>query len=234
MSLFPGAAVYHEPQPDFTDRSFAAQGDRRIASNFLLQTKLPAISRYSSYEAYIETSHMWCAGLAQAWIELGIRPSLDAIVLDRPIHLIASSMYSLGITPGVDPWYLDPLGPDCLLKYKTTGNWNRYHKCYAYCLEIEARKNYLAQLLRDHGGRAVRINLCDLPTWKGLLLLRRGLSLRLPALPQLYTFCFLKRQKLNEQKYVKDAVGAKRLCLEEMRSFRHEVESSVSNTDQVA
>ncbi len=234
MSLFPGTAVYHEPQPDFTDRSLAAQGDNRIALNFLLEAKLPAIGRASVSQAYIETSHMWCAGLAKAWIELAIRPSLNAIILDRPINLIAKSMYSLGITPGLDPWYLDPTGPDCLLKYKTTANWNCYHKCYAYCLEIEARKKHLAQLLQEHGGRTVRINLGDLPTWRGLLSLQRGLSLRLPALPQLYTFCFLKRQKLNEQKYVKDAVGAIKMCPEEMLSFGHEVESSVSNTDLLA
>jgi len=231
MSLYGSVACYHEPQPDFTQESLQTQTDQAIAKRFLVEKKLPALAEHREAKVYIETSHMWCAGLAEAWCELDVKPALDAVILDRPIHLIALSLYNLGITPGEDPWYLDPLAGSCLLKYSETGNWGRYHKCYAYCLEIEARKHALAKLLRGKGGRVTRISISEVPTWKGFFRIRRDLELPWPSWDQLYTFLFLKKQRLNTQEYVKSSVAAEVLDVRRISVFQGEVSKSLRNPE---
>lgn len=207
MSLFPRMASLHEPQPDFTQQSASAQVDTSIADDFLRAQKLPAIGQYASFETYCETSHMWCFGLAQSWLRLNLSPRLDAIILDRDLRLIATSIHRLGITPGKDPWILDPLASGCLLTHDSTESWGNYHRCYAYCLEVEARKAWLSQRLTEAGGRITRISLPKLSTWKGLLQLRRDLGLPFPRPRQLYAFLFLQRIQINAKTAVKDDLG---------------------------
>ena len=229
--MYGSVACFHEPQPDFTQESLQAQTNQAIARRFLIEKKLPAMAEHREAKAYIETSHMWCAGLAEAWCELDLRPTLDAVILDRPIHLIALSLYNLGIMPGEDPWYIDPFAKSCLLKYSETGSWGRYHKCYAYCLEIEARKRALAEVLRGKGGRVTRINISEVPTWRGFLRLRRDLELPRPTWGQLYTFLFLKRHRLNTQEYVKNSIAAEMLNEKRINFFQEEVSKSLRNPE---
>lgn len=231
MSLYGSVASYHEPQPDFTQESLQAQIDREVAKRFLVDKKLPALTHHREATAYIETSHMWCAGLAEAWCELDLSPALDAVILDRPIHLIALSLYNLGITPGEDPWYLDPLAESCLLKYSRAVNWGRYQKCFAYCMEIEARKRALAELLRGKGGRVTRISISEVPTWKGFFRIRKHLELPMPSLGQIYTFSFLKKQRVNTQEYVKAAIAAEGLDEQQTKVFEREVCNSLLNPE---
>lgn len=223
LGLFTDIASLHEPQPDFTAESAAAQYDPGIAEKFVLQKKIPALSRFADFRHYAETSHMWCAGVAEAWISLGITPVIDAIVLNRDTSLIARSMYELGIVPGVDPWYFDPLASRCLLEHSGHDNWGNYHRCYAYCLEIEARKRHLGRLISAAGGRVVSFHLEELSTWRGLFRLRKELDLPRLRANRIYSFCFLKRMKVNNQSYVKRTVSALSLGSETVREFEEQV-----------
>lgn len=230
MSLFSETASLHEPHPNFTQHSLIAQHDQNVAKTFLITEKLPAIASYRSYETYVETSHMWCSGLADAWLDLNLSPSLEAIILDRPVRAIARSIYELGMTPGETPWYIDPLAPSCLLKFPTAKKWGRYAKCYAYCLEIEARKAQTHRRLRENKRNVVRIDVSELHTWAGIFKLKNQLRLRGPTPSKLYTFCFLKRRVLNTQKYVKKSARVSPLSQQEMQSIEEDVQGALSNT----
>lgn len=227
MSLFPRTASLHEPAPDFTEECGLSLVDPKIADRFLLEQKLPAISAYASFETYCETSHMWCFGLVQSWLRLEIVPTPDAIVLDRDLRLIASSIYQLGITPGQDRWIIDPLSSGCILGHETPENWTRYHACYAYCLEVEARKDYISRLVKQAGGRIVRIKTDELSTWQGILRLKSELSLRVPRPAQLYTYLFLKKTKVNTKSSFKTNLAIPELSFEEMTRCENEVKAAV-------
>jgi len=162
----------HEPDPQFVLVMRACQNDRRLAYNFLVNSKLPAIANCST-RVYVETSHLFCKGFFELLLKLGITP--DLIILRRSHRKVAKSMVSLGTIPGRTlgglNYYLTPDDPGVL----PLPHWqllNNYQLCYWYCLEIERRMKYYSKISRDRDAAVIETsatNLMSIDAYKSLL-----------------------------------------------------------------
>lgn len=203
LGHYPGVASFHEPEPNFAGRIQACQDRPVIAEEFLLAEKIPAMARYANFAVYAEISHLWCKGLLQAWLRMALEPVPDLVILDRPLRNIALSMLSLGTIPGRTPsglrWYLSPVHSGNELRWEESRSWTDYQCCYAYCLEVEARKRRLSAEIRSAGGIVWRTSVEEISQWRGFFHMRRVLGLSFPTPRSIYSFAHLKRNKINTQ-----------------------------------
>lgn len=151
----------HEPDPSFVLCMRAAQADPSIASRFLTERKLPAIRAAASRSVYIETSHLFCKGFLDAWLDSDL-PTPDLILLDRDHRATALSLERLATIPGRTEsgrrWYLAPDDPTVLLTLPGWTALSDYQLCYWYCLEIEERKRLYGPLIEARGCTVVRVD----------------------------------------------------------------------------
>lgn len=202
LGLLPGVSSLHEPEPNFVAEMRAAQDDPRIATDFLLQKKIPALAAIT-HKYYAEISNLWCKGLLQAWLAEATLPVPDLILLDRDLRQIALSIFRLETTPerthGGREWYLGPSCRTALLKVGGFEKWSDYQLCYWHALEVEARKLVLGKLAAVKGGRVIRVDIADLRTIRSLYSLVNALDLPRPGLRGIYSFLWLLRNKSNTQ-----------------------------------
>lgn len=226
LGHYPGVASFHEPEPNFGGQLPAFHEDRAFALEFLTREKIPVMQRFGDFPVYAETSHLWCQGPLQAWIDAGIRPFPDVIFLDRPLRAVSKSLVGLGTVPGRSKaglkWCLDPLGECNLLRWSRTVEWTDYQLCFAYCLEIEERKNAISAAVVKAGKKLTRTSAKELSTWRGFLRLGKQLGLARPSLRCLYSYAFLKSNKHNAQKFAKQKLSFDddQLGLEEKQVLR--------------
>lgn len=226
LGHYPGVASFHEPKPNFAGQLSAFHEDHAFALDFLKREKIPAMQRFSQFPVYVETSHLWCQGPLQAWLGAGIEPCPDIILLDRPLRAVSKSLFELGTIPGRSKaglkWCLDPMSEQNLLYWSRAGDWTDYQLCYAYCLEIEERKNAVASAVLEAGRRLARTSAEELSTWRGFLSLGKDLGLARPSLRCLYNYAFLKSIKPNAQKSAKRTLpfDDRRIGLEEEEILR--------------
>lgn len=198
----------HEPEPEYVEVLRAAQIDRGVAEDFVIEKKLPAIVRVKN-PIYVETSHLVCKGFLEIFLDLGLVP--DLVVHRRPMRQISLSLLKMGTIPGRTEkalrFYLRPSDPGVL----SLPGWETlsdYQLCYWYCLEIERRALHYAALFRSRGARVVETTLTGLKTSQGLDAMLHGLDLRLkrPAFLQRLRFLRNSKFKVNESTITKKEV----------------------------
>ena len=77
LGIFRDTLTFHEPDPSYVSCMRQAQADREVARSFLLEIKLPAIARQAVRPIYIETSHLFCKGFLEPWLEIPELPVPD-------------------------------------------------------------------------------------------------------------------------------------------------------------
>lgn len=141
----------HEGKPSFHWVMRWAQFRPKLARDFLLFTKLPAIARQPG-RIYVETSHLFGKGFFEPMRDMGITPAL--VLLRRDHRKVASSLYELGTIPGRTrrglKWYLAPKD-NVLLRLPEWRRMSDYQLCYWHCLEMEARQASYGRLWRARG-----------------------------------------------------------------------------------
>lgn len=141
-----GLAAEHEPAPrlNFVMRSFVEAPS--AARAWLLTEKLPAMVSAARNGFYAETSHLFCKGLIEPMIQLGVNPTL--IILSRPAREVASSLFRMNVIPvRTESGRLVLLGPDDsgVLRLPDWSRFSDYQLCYWYALEIERRQTHYLQ-----------------------------------------------------------------------------------------
>jgi hypothetical protein len=135
-----GLRADHEPEPRANFALRPALRDPGSALNWLVDEKLPAWAQHAG-TTYVETSHLYCKGLLEPLLALGLRPRL--VVLHRPASQVAASLLQLGVVPA-----RSDAGDQVLLRPDDRGvlplpGWEElsdYALCYWYALEIERRQ----------------------------------------------------------------------------------------------
>ncbi len=197
LNLLPGVVGRHEPPPRFSDVMRRAQTDPRVASDFLLEKKLPVICKRAD-SVYAETSHVFCKGFLEPALELGLRPKL--ILLRRPWRKVAVSFCRIGTVPGRSSsgrkWCLSPSDKGVL----PLPGWERLHDyqlCYWYCLEIERRMGAYEALGESYALTIVSTSLGELNSIRGVLRLARRLSLPAPRIDGIVRYLLLRHRRPN-------------------------------------
>lgn len=151
-SLLVAASVdaEHEPSPRI---NFVLPGMKRAPEfglQWLVSEKLPTIARRPALE-YVETSHLWCKGLLEPVLALGLRPGL--IILRRDPQQVARSLYLVNAVPGrTEGGRFALLAPNDrnVVPLLDAESASDYQLCYWYALEIERRQSiYAAVWLRE-------------------------------------------------------------------------------------
>ena len=170
-------AAHHEPMPriNYVMRSFVeAPG---AAGTWLLTEKFPAMLALARNGIYVETSHLFCKGLIEQVISLGIRPSL--IILTRPAREIASSLFKINVIPQrTENGRLVLLGPEDpgVLRLQNWRQYSDYQLCFWYAREIERRQAQYTKLAADIDLNYICVAMQDLRTREVLDTLARFLG----------------------------------------------------------
>jgi len=165
-----GIAAEHEPPPrvNFVLRSLVLAPE--MAAAWLAHEKLPAMLARATGPVYAETSHLFCKGLIEPMLDLGLRPRF--VILTRPAPEVARSLFRMNVIPertGAgrlvllgphDPGVLPVAGADGLTDYQL---------CYWYAREIERRQAAYAVLFAARGLAAFQIGMHDLTCWRRFL-----------------------------------------------------------------
>ena len=161
-----GITAEHEPPPrvNFVLRSLVLAPE--MAAAWLAHEKLPAMLARATGPVYAETSHLFCKGLIEPMLDLGLRPRF--IILTRPAPEVARSLFQMNVIPErtgagrlvllgpSDPGVLPVAGADGLTDYQL---------CYWYAREIERRQAAYASLFQARGLAACRIGMHELTRW---------------------------------------------------------------------
>lgn len=203
LNYLPGVHSTHEPEPKFSHYMREIQHNAKLAREFWLREKMPAISA-SGDSIYIETSHLVCKGFLEPLLELGITPNV--IILRRPFREVASSLYTLDTIPARSEngqkFLLSPEDPGVL----SLPNWqkfNDYQLCYWYCLEIERRAVIYKNMLTHLGARVVETNLDEITTPYGFHSLCQTLNLPILSESAWKDYLTSYLQKINTKKEFK-------------------------------
>jgi hypothetical protein len=156
----------HEPHPrvNFVLRTFVAVP--QAASAWLITEKLPAILSATPEPIYAETSHLFCKGLIEPILQIGLRPKF--ILLSRPPSEVAQSLFQLNVIPARTPdGKLVLLGPEdpLVLALPEPAAFTDYQLCYWYAREIERRQAYYSGLFRKVGSAQFSIEMRQLLEW---------------------------------------------------------------------
>ena len=156
-------AAEHEPPPraNFVMRSFVAAPS--AAEHWLRTEKLPAMLAAAKDGFYAETSHLFCKGLIEPILALGLRPKL--IILTRAARDVASSLYRMNVIPArTEAGRLVLLGPEDpgVLPLVNWRQYSDYQLCYWYAREIERRQTLYSELASNIHLQYLRIAMLDL------------------------------------------------------------------------
>ena len=205
LGHFNDTVSVHEPEPPYDECMRIVQSEPQLATDFLLNRKLPAISKAAARaQIYIETSHVFCKGFLEPWLHLPDIPVPDLIILDRDIRKVALSLFTLQTIPGRTDtglrWYLSPSDETCLTSIHNWETLNDYQLCYWYCLEIEERKNVYGTMVTEKGARCVRTSIESLKSFRGLRQLRKQLALPRISLDGWLRYSIRRCRTVNSQR----------------------------------
>lgn len=145
-----GVVATHEPAPYFQDLLHDVQRRPRLARDFLLTRKLPAIAALDA-DLYVETSHLFGKGYFDAMLSLDAPFGL--IVLRRDPVAVAHSMHRLGSIPERTKmgryFYLGR--DDENLTELRMENPSDLDLCLWHARETEARQEAYARRAREKG-----------------------------------------------------------------------------------
>ena len=194
LGYLPDVDVFHESyEHPYHECLRKVQGHPDIAKAFLAEKTIPFIERCDT-PVFIETSHLFCKGFFEPFVEMGGRP--DLIVLRREKSKIAKSLLELGTIPGKPgkalDFYLSPSDPD-VWKPEGLELFDDYQRCYWYTLEIERRARVYKKEALSYGGRVCEVDLDELTTVEGYKKLIRELDLKGPSI--IGWLKFLKNRK---------------------------------------
>jgi hypothetical protein len=210
LGIFKGTTTYHEPEPAFSAHLRAAQQDPRTARQFLLEEKIPAICRLSISPIYIETSHLFCKGFLEPWLQINQLPTPDLILLERDFREVSLSFLSLHTIPARSEtgqkFMLAPSDPTCFTQVENWESLNDYQLIYWYCLEIEERKRRYRSTVEECGGKCLTTSIERLQTVTGILEARNRLNL--PALTSRGWMAYFRRRgtRINQKQKAKSEV----------------------------
>lgn len=162
LSLFPDTASKHEPSPSFVHAMRHAQSNPEAALAFVRDHKLAAIAR-TPEARYVETSHLFAKGFAEAFIKLGVVP--DVVVLRRHPREIALSLLRMNSVPartGLGVRYLLQPNDPGVLPYPGWSHATNYQLCFWYALEMERRQERYADVFRALGTNVQETTLAEL------------------------------------------------------------------------
>lgn len=180
-ACLPRVLSLHEPKPKYDRVLNMVQMCPQVAREFLLKKKLPAIEKaIGNKEVYIETSHLFCKGFLEAWLDIKDLPTPDLICLDRDFRKTALSLFRLNIIPGRN-WegvkYLSyPDSKTLMTRLNGHENMSDYQLCYWYCLEIDQRKKAYKTLIESKGGRCIHTSIDKLRSEAGFEEFRKALD----------------------------------------------------------
>lgn len=162
-------ACEHEPGPraNFALRPALEHPDSAIT--WFVEEKLPQWAAYAG-QTYVETSHLYCKGLLEPLVALGIRPRL--IILRRPAPEVAASLFQMGVVPArTDSGNLVLLRPDDpgVLPCPDWESLSSYALCYWYALEIQRRQALYLGWARGAGVPATDVRMDQLLVQKSWL-----------------------------------------------------------------
>lgn len=176
LGLFPDTAAHHEPSPSFVHGMRHAQSNPEAALAFVRDHKLAAIAR-TPESRYVETSHMFAKGFAEAFIRLGVIP--DIVVLRRHPREIALSLLRMNSVPartGLGVRYLlQPDDPN-VLPFPGWTHATNYQLCFWYALEMERRQIRYADVFRTLGSNVQEIQLAELMEFSNFRTMAGGLG----------------------------------------------------------
>ena len=161
-----GIEAEHEaaPRVNFVLRSIINAPE--VAAAWLAHEKLPAIAARAKGLVYAETSHLFCKGLIEPILELGLRPKF--IILTRPAAEVARSLFQMNAIPErTGAGRLVLLGPSDPGVLPLLG-WQRfsdYQLCYWYAREIERRQTAYEALFHVRSLAAFRVEMRALTQW---------------------------------------------------------------------
>jgi hypothetical protein len=204
LDMLPGVGAFHEPEPKFSHAMRQVQDDPELARRFWLEYKLPAIAGVPD-KVYIETSHLFCKGFVEPFLEFGL-PS-DLILLERDPSKVALSLYQLNTVPGRSGEgmrFLVHPGDPGVLPLPDWEELNDYQLCYWYCLEIGRRAREYERRFRDAGARVVRATLDELTTEAGFRELLTALDLPDPDPLSTRLIRDVRGERVNVKKGTKD------------------------------
>jgi hypothetical protein len=179
-----GIPALSEPRPrvNFVLRSLLSCPE--VARGWLVTEKLPAMLESADGPIYAETSHLFCKGLIEPILELGLRP--EFIILTRPATEVAESMFQIGCIPErTGPGRLTLLGPTDagVLEAPGWAGWSDYQLCFWYAREIERRQRAYRASFAAAGIRRLEISMQDLTEWQAFASLCAGIARGLPFTP---------------------------------------------------
>ena len=180
LNSLDGVDARHEPRPEFRHVLRAAQRSRSVAVQFWLSQKIPALVAQRS-STYVETSHLFVQGFAEALLEIGLLA--DLIVIRRSHRETALSMWRRKAIPGrnklFSSYHVQPDDPDVRVRTGSDWHtWSDYQVCYWYCLEVEARTAATIPSFRKLGAKIHETTMRQMVTREGLDALTDGLGLQ--------------------------------------------------------
>ncbi|MCB9675611.1 MAG: hypothetical protein H6737_10870 [Alphaproteobacteria bacterium] len=199
----------HEPRPSFVEVMRTVQDGRYpdLARRWLEEEKIPAIARCNK-PAYLESSHLFCKGFLEPWLDLAPPPNL--VIWHREPRSIAKSLFRIDSVPGRSPagirWFLGPGDPG-VLPVRDPETLDDYQVCYWYVLEIERRQAAYAAQVEAAGGRVLRSDIGTLSTAGGFAALTRFLRHREPDAIEQMQFDRQASRPVNTKAHVKAAVS---------------------------
>ncbi|WP_144392826.1 hypothetical protein [Pleionea sediminis] len=212
LSCLQNVVSVHEPKPRYDRVMRIVQHYPNVASQFLIEKKLPAIERQvKAGDIYFESSHLISKGFLEPWLSIDNLPTPDLICLDRPLREISLSFNQLNSIPGRTlnglTYLLSPQDPNTLTTLKDLSQYNDYQLCYWYCLETEARKDKYQKLIESKGGKVARVSVNTIKQLDAFNSFRE--SLNLPGFSLLGQRKFLKlaNQRVNAKSEKKSALA---------------------------
>jgi len=213
LGIFRDTLTFHEPDPSYVSCMRQAQADRAVARTFLLETKLPVIARQAIRPIYIETSHLFCKGFLEPWLEIPALPVPDLVLLERNLRDISLSFLSLHDVPGRSEnglrFLLAPTDPTCLTGLEDWQSMTDYQLLYWYCLEIEERKKRYRAMILAREGRCLRTSIEQIQSIAGILAVRRELALRPLTVRGWLAYFRRRKSKINAKTIAKTTTNAK-------------------------
>jgi hypothetical protein len=181
-ACLPRVLALHEPKPKYDRVLNMVQVCPQVAGEFLLKKKLPAIKKsIGNKQVYIETSHLFCKGFLEAWLDMKDLPVPDLVCLDSDSRKTALSMFQLNTIPGRNweglKYLLYPDSKNLMTRLNGHETMSDYQLCYWYCLEIEQRKKAYKKLVESKGGCCIHTSIDKLRSDAGFEEFRQALDL---------------------------------------------------------
>lgn len=152
-----GVSSWHEPEPNFASVMRQVQERPRLAHQFWLEDKLPAIAA-EQCDVYVETSHLFNKGFIEALLDVGVVP--DAILIDRSPREVALSYWRRKAIPGRTEmgrkYLVQPDDDGNALPLRDWTSLSDYQLCFWYAMEQRRRCATLADVIEEAGGTVAR------------------------------------------------------------------------------